>query len=113
MNSKSAPYNLCLDTLANELRVNIIKSLADSPKTVQELADELHVEQSRLSHSLRALRTCHHVEVKPHGKQRVYTVKSHLLRESQEAHKNLFDALEHHYHAHCHSRCDKANGGCA
>jgi DNA-binding transcriptional ArsR family regulator len=66
-------------TLSNPLRVAIISSLEKSPKSVNELAKDLKVEQSKLSHALKAMSTCHIVEAEQKGKQRIYSVNKNIL----------------------------------
>jgi DNA-binding transcriptional ArsR family regulator len=96
MKTCSVPYHLCLETLGNELRVKILESLREKPKTVGELAKGLGVEQSRLSHSLRALKQCNFVESKVKGKERLYTLTQSFVKEMPKS-KNLFEALEKHF----------------
>ncbi len=67
-------YHMFFRTLSNPLRVSIISSLAKKPKSVTELAKDLSVEQSKLSHALKALNTCHMVEAEQKGKQRIYSL---------------------------------------
>ena len=69
------PYHLCFDTLANQLRIEIMKELEQGSKSVQELADTLKEEQSKVSHSLRMLRECKYVDVEKKGKKRIYSLK--------------------------------------
>ncbi len=64
-------YHIFFRTVSNRIRVNVILSLAKSKKSVTELCKELNVEQSKLSHALRALRTCNIVKVKTAGKKRI------------------------------------------
>ncbi len=96
MKSVSVPYHLCLETLGNELRIRIIESLRENPKTVGELARELNAEQSRLSHSLRALKQCNFVGSKVKGKERVYSLTESFVKEMPKS-KDLFEALEKHF----------------
>ena len=96
MNSVSIPYHLCLETLGNELRVKILAALREKPKTVSELAKELTVEQSRLSHSLNALKKCNFVESQVQGKEREYKLKESFVKNMPDS-KNLFEAIEKHY----------------
>jgi DNA-binding transcriptional ArsR family regulator len=96
MKSASVPYHLCLETLGNELRVKIIESLREKPKTVGELARELGAEQSRLSHSLRALRQCNFVESRVRGKERLYCLTKSFVKEMPKS-RNIFEALEKHF----------------
>lgn len=98
MNSVSVPYHLCLDVLGNPLRIDIIKELSKGPKSVGEIASVLGEEQSKVSHSLAALRKCKFVEVKKEGKKSVYCLRKSLLRKIEG--ENLFEALEKHFREH-------------
>ena len=82
--------------LGNELRVEILEGLREKPKSVRELQKKLGVEQSRLSHSLRALRQCNFVESRTKGKERVYSLTDSFVKEMPKS-KNLFEALEKHF----------------
>ena len=96
MNSVSVPYHYCLETLGNELRVKIIESLREKPKSVSGLAKDLGVEQSRLSHSLKALKQCNFVESKTEGKERIYSLRESFVKEMPKS-KNIFEALDKHF----------------
>jgi DNA-binding transcriptional ArsR family regulator len=79
--SNNKTYHLFFGNLSNPLRIEIIGALKDSKKglTVNELAKELAVEQSKLSHALAGLRECNLVEVKKLGKTRVYSLNKNTL----------------------------------
>ena len=64
----AAPYKLCFETLANDLRLQILHELQLGPKSVSELAQALKAEQSRVSHSLEMLRACSYVGAERQGK---------------------------------------------
>lgn len=98
MNSDSTPYHLCLDTLGNPLRIRIIKELEKGPKSVGELSETLREEQSKISHSLAALKKCCFVESEKQGKKSVYKLRETLLQRSGG--KNIFEALEKHFEEH-------------
>ena len=100
-------YSLCLETLGNELRLQIVKELVEGPKSVQQLCKKLDVEQSRLSHSLQMLKKCSFVEVRPDGKQRIYSLKSDLLTGYKEGKKDLFELLDGHIKNFCENECKK------
>lgn len=92
------PYHLCLEVLGNPLRIGIIKELEKGPSSVGALAERLGQEQSKVSHSLAALKKCDFVEAEKKGKLTVYSLKKTLLKEIHG--KNLFEALENHYKEH-------------
>ncbi len=67
-------YELFFETLSNKLRIQIILALERKPMTVGELHTQLGQEQSKVSHSLEALRACRVVNVKEKGRERVYSL---------------------------------------
>ena len=96
MNNKT--YNIFFSKLANPLRIDIVTSLDNRPKSVGELSEELKVEQSKLSHALGELKECNIVQVKTEGKKRIYSLTPSIIP--------ILRLIE------CHSKgCDKC-GGC-
>jgi len=67
-------YHVFFSKLANPLRIKIISSLDKGEKSVNELVKELKVEQSKLSHALKELKSCSIVNVKIKGKKRIYSL---------------------------------------
>ena len=67
-------YVQFFSSLSDLSRLEIIKSLRDSPKNVSELSQTLNYEQSRVSHNLRKLKELGFVVQKPNGKERVYEI---------------------------------------
>jgi len=65
--------------LANPLKTNIISSLKEKSKSVNELSDELKIEQSKLSHALINLKSCRIVTDKQEGKKRIYTLNKKTI----------------------------------
>jgi DNA-binding transcriptional ArsR family regulator len=63
-----------LKLLANELRWAILLALRDGDKTVGDLVTLLDVEQSRVSHQLKAMRECQLVRAQRRGKFVVYAI---------------------------------------
>jgi len=98
MKSVSTPYHLCLEVLGNPLRVGIIKELKKGPKSVGDLSKAVGEEQSKVSHSLAALKKCSFVESRREGKKIVYSLQKTLLKEAIG--KNLFEALDSHAKKH-------------
>jgi DNA-binding transcriptional ArsR family regulator len=76
---KSNTYHTFFTNLANPLKIEIISSLKEKEKNVTELSRELKVEQSKISHALILLRHCNIVDVKPIGKQRVYSLNKKTI----------------------------------
>ena len=98
MKPDSMPYHLCLEILGNPLRIGLVKELQKGPKSVGELAKALGEEQSKVSHSLAALKKCNFVESEKQGKKTIYRPSESLLEKIEG--KNLFEALEKHYKEH-------------
>ena len=71
---KNNTYYIFFINLANPLKINIISALKEKPLSVLELADKLKIEQSKLSHALASLKCCSIVQVKQHGKKRIYSL---------------------------------------
>ena len=98
MKPDSTPYHLCLEVLGNPLRIGIIKQLKEEPKSVGGLSKALGEEQSKVSHSLAALKKCSFVESEKSGKKTIYRLGESLLKKIEGG--NLFEALEKHYSEH-------------
>ncbi len=76
---KQNTYHIFFSKLSNELRINIISSLEEKPKSVNELSKELSIEQSKLSHALKELKNCNIVKVEQRGKQRIYSLGKTII----------------------------------
>lgn len=72
-------YYIFFGNLANPLKVEIISILKDKEMSVLELARELNVEQSKLSHALSSLKCCSIVQVRQDGKKRIYTLNKETI----------------------------------
>ncbi len=97
------PYHLCFETLGNDLRMQIVDLLRESPRSVSELATTLRSERSRVSHALQMLSLCTMVGMQKEGKKNIYFVQDTELLESKE---NVFKQLDKHYTQFCGS-CKK------
>lgn len=69
-------YIAFFQTLADPTKFRITNALREREKSVSALQNELHLEQTRLSHSLRLLKERGFVHSHREGKQQVYTVQS-------------------------------------
>ncbi len=96
--SLSYPHK-CLNILGNEIRINIIKSLREKPKTVLELCEEQGKEQSTISHALQQLRKCNFVGFEKKGKERYYFIKSKIF--TKNSNKNILELIEEHVKEYC------------
>ena len=72
-------YHIFFSKLANKLKMDILTSLQEKDKSVQELSKDLDVEQSKLSHALKTLRCCNIVLVEKKGKKRIYSVNKKTI----------------------------------
>ena len=75
---KSA-YHIFFTNLANPLKMDIILSLRENKKSVNELCSELKVEQSKISHALSCLKKCSIVESNQKGTQRIYSLNKKTI----------------------------------
>ena len=99
--------SLCFETLANELRVQILKILQDKPLNVTEITQKTGVERTRVSHSLQMLRDCKLVNVTIQGKEHIYAINTASPFFSKEQNSGLFALMQEHKHKSCGS-CYKA-----
>ena len=76
---KQSTYHVFFSKLANPLRIDIVSSLEEKPKSVSELSKELGIEQSKLSHALHELRQCNIVSVEQKGKTRIYSLSKSII----------------------------------
>jgi len=76
---KSNTYHIFFSKLSNKLRIDVISSLEEKPKSVNELSNELKIEQSKLSHALKELKDCNIVKVEQKGKQRIYSLGKTII----------------------------------
>ena len=98
---KKRAYHVFFTNLANPLKIDIILSLKQGEKSVTEIAKDLEVEQSKLSHALSTLKGCNIVKSKTKGKQRIYFLNKETiipLLELTDKHAKTF--------------CDKKNCSC-
>ena len=103
--------SLCFETLANELRVQILKILQEKPMNVTELTEKTGVERTRVSHSLQMLRDCKLVTVTTQGKEHIYAINTASPFFSKEQKGGLFSLMHDHKEKSCGS-CYKAQTPC-
>ncbi len=72
-------YHVFFSRLSNPLRIDIISSLEKKPKSVNQLCKELNVEQSKISHALKELRSCNIIKFEQKGKQRMYNLNETII----------------------------------
>ena len=76
---KCDAYAVFFKNLANGVKIDIISSIKEKPKSVNELVEELGVEQSKISHALANLRFCNLVNTKQKGKLRIYSLNKKTI----------------------------------
>ena len=72
------PYREFFRALSNQTRFSIVHLLRSKPHYVNEIAEKLRIEQSRVSHNLACLLNCGFVEWEWRGKNKVYRINSNL-----------------------------------
>lgn len=87
-------YNIFFSNLANPLKIGIILSLREKPKSVSELMRDLEVEQSKISHALTSLKCCSIVNMKQRGKERVYSLNDDTI-------VPMLKLIDKHASVHC------------
>ena len=107
--AQTAPYHLCFETLANELRIQIIKALQEKPLSVKELVEKIKAEQSRLSHSLEMLKLCNYVDFEARGRERIYFLKKGAIEGMQEKNSapEMLSFADSHFAHYCNHECKK------
>ena len=91
-------YHIFFSNLANPLKIKIIISLREKEKNVTELAGELKVEQSKISHALASLRCCNIVGAKQKGKHRVYSLNKNTIAP-------MLKLIDKHANKFCSGKC--------
>ena len=97
------PYHLCFETLANELRMKILEMLSHGPKSVNELAENLNAERSRVSHSLFILKGCKIVDANKKGKKMVYSLKDKTYLNTLHSGDSILGIIDSHIDNYCDS----------
>lgn len=72
-------YYIFFGNLANSLKIAIVTALKEKSMSVLELANEIKVEQSKLSHALSSLKKCNIVQVEKKGKKRIYNLNKKTI----------------------------------
>ena len=93
-------YKEFFKTLGNQQRIEIVLTLVDGEKSVNELVKILNAEQSSISHNLKRLLRCSFISVKPKGKERIYSVNKETIAP-------LFKLIKQHANKYCKKLCCK------
>jgi ArsR family transcriptional regulator, lead/cadmium/zinc/bismuth-responsive transcriptional repressor len=96
-------YNIFFTNLANPLKIGIILTLRKGGKNVGEIAKELNVEQSKISHALKSLKSCNIVNMKQKGKERIYSLNKDTIIP-------MLALIDKHASLHC--NCSSCMKGC-
>ena len=84
-------------SLSDPARLEIIKTLRESPKNVTQISEKLDFEQSRVSHNLRKLKELGFINVRPNGKQRIYEVDKKTMEPLLKLIDKHVDTYYKHY----------------
>ena len=87
-------YKIFFGTLVSESRLKIINLLRKGKKNVSQIANELKMDQTSVSHDLARLKTCGFVTVEINGKFRYY-------RLNEETIKPLIEIIDRHMSLYC------------
>ncbi len=93
-------YNWFFESIAPEMRMKILFALKDRAMSVNELADSLSEEQSKISHNLKKLTECSFLDVKRKGKKRVYSLRKETVLP-------LLKVVERHAQRFCSRGCGR------
>ena len=96
---KCISYKNFFDVFANDTRMKIIDTLNNQDLCVTDIAKEIGMEQSKISHALKVLLKCNFVSWKQEGKKRIYSLNSKTIRP-------LLRTVETHVRTYCsHEKC--------
>lgn len=93
-------YELFFETFSNKTRMGIIKTLTQGSKSVNEICELTHQEQSKVSHNLRKLTECNFIGGKKDGKKRIYSLNKDTILP-------ILQLVEKHVHKYCKEDCHK------
>lgn len=98
MNCKS--YDNFFINFSNKTKLDIILALRKKPLCVSEISKKLRCEQSKISHSLKKLASCHVLNVKKNGRERIYSL-------NKETVLPILRLVEKHVKKNCAGGCCK------
>ena len=84
-------------SLSDPARLEIIKTLRESPKNVTQISEKLKFEQSRVSHNLRKLKELGFINVRPNGKERIYSIDKKTMEPLLKLIDKHVDTYYRHY----------------
>lgn len=99
---RATTYHIFFNNLSNRLRVEIISSLKEKGKSVNELVKDTKEEQSKISHALAGLRRCNLVNFRQKGKIRIYSLNRKTMMP-------LLKIIDAHSMENCEGVCKKCS----
>jgi len=93
-------YEIFFRNFANKTSFRIMLLLKDTPMSVNELAEAMNEEQSKVSHNLAKLAKCNILTAKQEGKKRIYSLNKDTIMP-------IMHMVEKHVEKHCNKRCKK------
>lgn len=102
---KKSSYENFFVNLSNKTKLGIILCLKDKPLCVNEIAEKTNGEQSNVSHHLKKLASCHILNIKKDGKQRIYSL-------NKETVAPMLKLVEQHVSKNCVVECGKSCKEC-
>ena len=96
--SPSNSYKDFFVNFSNKTKLDIIVALRNNPLCVNEIAEKIGQEQSKVSHNLNKLTKCKILDVKQDGKKRVYSL-------NKETVMPIIQIVEKHVHKYCAKNC--------
>ena len=95
---KCHSYEDFFRNFANNTKFRIIMHLKNKALSVNELAEKMKEEQSKISHNLTNLTQCSILTVEQQGKKRIYSL-------NKETVIPILNLVEKHVKKHCTGRC--------
>ncbi|MFW5902978.1 MAG: ArsR/SmtB family transcription factor [archaeon] len=96
------PYEGFFKNLGNKTRFKIIRTLQEKPKSVMEIAEDIGMEQSAVSHHLKQLKECKLIQLEVEGRKRIYSLS--------ETVKPVLEAAKRHKIKYCLNGCPYKGG---
>lgn len=81
-------------TLSTRLKIDIIESLREGKKSVNEISQDIEEERSKVSHALQDLLACNFVEVNKKGRKRIYNINKDTI-------EPLLELVDRHVEKYC------------
>ncbi len=92
------PHKFFFETLSNKARWDIIHILQKKPQRVTDIANNLKLEQSLVSHHLKRLEICGFIKVRASGTERIYSLNEEIIG-------SLLKLIDRHVNKFCKNVC--------